>query len=77
MIPCISAQGKSNIHDLLLLMYVVTEGSELQDDYRELDEDCIPSEERVKDHWWALNGMLADCGMAPLDLRNASGLAKM
>lgn len=56
---------------LLLLMYVVTEDSGLRKDYWEMDEDYIPIEERVEDHWWALNGMLADCGMAPLDLRNA------
>lgn len=56
---------------LLLLMYVVTEDSGLREDYREVDEDYITLEERVEDHWWALGGMLADCGMAPLDLRNA------
>ena len=27
-------------------------------------------EERLEDHWWTLNAMLSDCGMAPLDLRN-------
>ena len=25
----------------------------------------------MQDHWWTVNAMLADCGMAALDLRNA------
>ena len=58
-------------HKLLLLLYVVTEDSVFpSDQYRELDESYITLEERVKDHWWTLNAMLADCGMAPLDPRN-------
>lgn len=56
---------------LLLLLYVVTEDSGCSDgQYRELDENYISLEERVEDHWWTLNAMLSDCGMAPLDPRN-------
>lgn len=58
---------------LLLLLYVVTE-NELSDPdyYRELDEDYLPLEERVEYHWWTLNAILEDCGMASLDPRNAT-----
>ena len=56
---------------LLLLLYVVTENSDNKGDYSEFDEDYISLEERVEDHWWTLNAMLADCGMAAMDLRNA------
>lgn len=56
---------------LLLLLYVITENSDSREEYRELDEDYITLEERVEDHWWTLNAMLMECGMAPLDLRNA------
>lgn len=56
---------------LLMLLYVVTENSlNGNDAYRELDESYITQEERVEDHWWTLNAMLADCGMAQLDTRN-------
>ena len=56
---------------LLLLLYVVTENTgDTGDPYRELDESYITLEERLEDHWWTLNAMLSDCGMAPLDLRN-------
>ncbi len=27
-------------------------------------------QERIEEHWWTLNAMLADCGMALLDPRN-------
>jgi len=56
---------------LLLLMYVITENI-LDDDYSELDEEYITLEERIEDHWWSINGILTDCGMATLDPRNAS-----
>ena len=55
---------------LLLLLYVVTENG-VSDAYRESDEDYVSLEDRVQDHWWTVNAMLADCGMATLDLRNA------
>lgn len=55
---------------LLLLLYVVTENG-VSDAYRESDEDYVSLEDRVQDHWWIVNAMLADCGMAALDLRNA------
>ncbi len=58
---------------LLLLLYVVTENEISDPDaYRELDEDYTPLEERVEYHWWTLNAILDDCGMAPLDPRNAA-----
>ena len=56
---------------LLLLLYVVTENSDFRSDYRELDEDYVSLEEKVEDHWWTLNALLTECGMANLDLRNA------
>lgn len=58
---------------LLLLLYVVTE-NETSDisSYSELDEDYMPLEERVESHWWTLNAILDDCGMAPLDPRNTT-----
>lgn len=56
---------------LLLLLYVATENSLDNDPYREADEEYITVEERVEDHWWTINAMLGDCGMAPLDTRNA------
>ena len=55
---------------LLLLLYVVTDNG-ASDAYRESDEDYVSLEDRVQDHWWTLNAMLADCGMAALDMRNA------
>lgn len=57
---------------LLLLLYVVTENVMDDDDYVELDEDYVTPEERLEDHWWTLNAILSDCGMTPLDPRNAS-----
>lgn len=57
---------------LLLLLYVVTENETTNTDfYSELDEDYMTLEDRVEDHWWTLNAILEDCGMAPLDPRNA------
>ncbi len=56
---------------LLLLLYVATENSLDSDPYRETDEEYITLEERVEDHWWTINAMLGDCGMALLDTRNA------
>lgn len=58
---------------LLLLLYVVTENETASDAlYSELDEDYMTLEERVEDHWWTLNAILEDCGMARLDPRNAT-----
>lgn len=56
---------------LLLLLYVITENIGFYDEYQEMDEDYMSMEDRVEEHWWTLNAMLADCGMASLDLRNA------
>lgn len=58
---------------LLLLLYVVTENEAAGNDlYRELDEEYVPLKERVEYHWWTLNAILEDCGMACLDPRNAT-----
>ncbi len=59
---------------LLLLLYVVTENVGVQDGpYNEdYGEEDLTVEERLDDHWWTLNALLADCGMAPLDPRNAT-----
>ncbi|MDO5133738.1 MAG: hypothetical protein Q4D81_12285 [Eubacteriales bacterium] len=67
----IRSQQEDVPRKLLLLLYVVTENSDYRGDYSEFDEDYISLEERVEDHWWTLNAMLTDCGMAPLDLPNA------
>lgn len=67
----IRSQAADVPRKLLLLLYVVTENIGYRDDYLEMDEDYISLEERVEDHWWTLGAMLADCGMAGLDLRNA------
>lgn len=58
---------------LLLLLYVVTENETTDDDfYNEMDEEYMQLEDRVEYHWWTLNAILTDCGMAPLDPRNAT-----
>ena len=60
---------------LLLLLYVVTENIGVHESaYGDLDgeEEPLMLEERIDDHWWTLNALLADCGMAPLDPRNAT-----
>lgn len=56
---------------LLLLLYVITENV-IDGEYSELDEEYLTVEDRLEDHWWALNAMLTDCGMPLMDPRNAS-----
>lgn len=56
---------------LLLLLYIVTENCGILDDMVTKDKESITLAERVEDHWWILNAILVDCGMAPLDPRNA------
>lgn len=56
---------------LLLLLYVVTENV-IDDEYDELDEDYVTPVDRLEDHCWTLNAILSDCGMPPLDPRNAT-----
>lgn len=56
---------------LLLLLYVITENV-VDGEYRETDEDYLTPRERLDDHWFALNAILTDCGMPPLDPRNAT-----
>lgn len=56
---------------LLLLLYVITENV-IDGEYHEPDEDYISPQERLEDHWYCLNAILADCGMPRLDPRNAT-----
>lgn len=56
---------------LLLLLYVITENI-IDGEYRETDEDYLTPRERLDDHWFAINAILMDCGMPPLDPRNAT-----
>ncbi len=56
---------------LLLLLYVITENV-VDGEYHELDEDYISPQDRLEDHWYCLNAILADCGMPRLDPRNAT-----
>ena len=56
---------------LLLLLYVITENA-VDSEYRETDEDYMSARDRLDDHWWAINAILTDCGMPPLDPRNAT-----
>lgn len=56
---------------VLLLLYVATENLGFDDDYDFFEEEEESLEDRVSDHWVVLNAILADCGMAQLDLRNA------
>lgn len=56
---------------LLLLLYVITENV-VDEAYSEFDEEYFELEERLEDHWWVLNAILNDCGMATLDPRNAT-----
>jgi len=56
---------------LLLLLYVITENV-IDGEYHEPDEDYISPQERLEDHWYCLNAILADCGMPLLDPRNAT-----
>lgn len=52
---------------LLLLFYVATENISGQE-YPDWEESTL--KDRVEDHWWSINGILSDCGMAKLDPRN-------
>ena len=53
------------------LLYVITENA-VDGEYRETDEDYMSARDRLDDHWWAINAILTDCGMPPLDPRNAT-----
>lgn len=58
---------------LLLLLYVATENEGIgDDDYYDYYDETLTVEQRIEDHWWTINAMLNDCGMVPLDPRNAS-----
>lgn len=54
---------------LLLLLYVITENM-TYDQCGEQYPEYANLEERLDDHWWALNSILTDCGMPVLDPRN-------
>lgn len=56
---------------LLLLLYVITENV-VDGEYSETDEDYLTPRELLDDHWFAINAILTDCGMPPLDPRNAT-----
>lgn len=57
---------------LLLLLYVATENEGInEDDFDSYYDDTLTMEQRIEDHWWTINAMLSDCGMIPLDPRNA------
>ncbi len=56
---------------LLLLLYVVTENEGMVEDKYDFFDDALTLEQRVEDHWYSINAMLNDCGMTPLDPRNA------
>lgn len=56
---------------LLLLLYVITEDTTVvSGGLLEAPETELTMQERIEEHWWTLNAMLADCGMALLDPRN-------
>ena len=67
----ILVQAEDVPRKLLMLLYVVTENNGIRNEYSELDEEYVSLEERVEDHWWTMNALLTECGMATLDLRNA------
>ena len=67
---------------LLILLYVITENCGIAENNPALvtvpgfvDEpvpNSLPAiEQQTSDHWWTLNAILHDCGMAALDPRNA------
>lgn len=67
---------------LLILLYVVTENCGIPENSPALvsapgfveasASNSLPAiEQRMNDHWWTLNAILRDCGMAALDPRNA------
>lgn len=57
---------------LLLLLYIATENEGIgEDDFESYYDESLSLEQRIEDHWWTINAMLGDCGMVPLDPRNA------
>ena len=56
---------------LLILLYIITEESATVQ--REIPPPSdLTMEDRIEEHWWSLNAMLTDCGMALMDPRNVS-----
>lgn len=66
----IQARREPVTRKLLLLLYVITENV-TDEEYDELDEEYLTPKERFEEHWWRLNLIMDDCGMNPLDPRNA------
>ena len=46
--------------------------SVVSDNFSQDDVENMTIQERVEEHWWTLNAMLSDCGMALLDPRNVT-----
>lgn len=58
---------------LLLLLYVITEDPSVIRGLGQAEDTTeLTLEDRMEEHWWTLNAMLGDCGMAQLDPRNAT-----
>lgn len=65
-------EHKSDVpRKLLLLLYIITENTTADDGYNELDEEYIVMQYRLEDHICTLDAMLGDCGLPPMDPRNA------
>ena len=54
---------------ILLILYLITEGFISTDDDYLLDED-LTELEHFEEHYWRLNSILNECGLARLDPRN-------
>lgn len=64
---------KLDVPRKLLLLYVITEDlSVVPDRFAQQDIEEMTMQQRVEEHWWTLNAMLGDCGMALLDPRNVN-----
>lgn len=57
---------------VLLLLYVVTENILDGNGPDPWFGEYASPQERLEDHWWAMNAMLTDCGMPTMDPRNAT-----
>ena len=69
----IRSQKEDVPRKLLLLLYIITEDtSVVQGQLAERLDGELTMQERIEEHWWTLNAMLGDCGMALLDPRNVN-----
>jgi len=55
---------------ILLLLYLITEGAVIDKSEEYLFDEDLSDMERFEEHYWRLNSMLNDCGMAQIDPRN-------